>query len=116
MNAKVFERWFANTLISNIPKDRKFVIVMDNAKYHSRPVEKSPTMKMRKNVMISYMIKHHIEIPSLLPAKPALLQKILEANIPNKYVIDEMALDAGHSVLKLSLYYCVFNPVEMVRS
>ena len=35
MNAEVFEKWFANTLIPNLPKDRKVVIVMDNAKYHS---------------------------------------------------------------------------------
>ena len=27
-----------------------------------------------------------------------------------------MALDAGYSVLRLSPYLCVFNPVEMVRS
>ena len=35
MNAEVFEKWFANTLIPNLSKDRKVVIVMDNAKYHS---------------------------------------------------------------------------------
>ena len=46
MNAELFERWFVNTLIPNLPKDRKVAIVMDNAKYHSRLIEESPTMNM----------------------------------------------------------------------
>ena len=48
MNDEVFERWFANTLIPNLPKDRKVVIVMGNAKCYSKPVHKSPTMNVRK--------------------------------------------------------------------
>ena len=56
---------------------------------------------MRKHDMISYMIKHRIDIPLPLPFKPILLQKIREANIPKKYVVHEMALDAGYSVLRL---------------
>ena len=82
MNAEIFKRWFANTLITNLPKDRKVVFMMVNAKYHSRLVDKSPTMNMRKNDMISYMIEHRIEIPSPLTVKPVLLQKIHVANIP----------------------------------
>ena len=54
---------------------------MDEAKYHNRIIEKSPTRNMRKNDMISYMIKHRIEIPSPLPVKPVLLQKIREATL-----------------------------------
>ena len=60
------------------------------------------------------MTKHHIEIPSLLPVKPMLLEKIREANIPKKYVIDEMATAAGYSPLHLSSYHCAVNPTEMV--
>ena len=48
MNAEVFKRWFTNTMISNLPKDKKIVTVLDNAKYCSRLVEKFPTMNMRK--------------------------------------------------------------------
>ena len=60
------------------------------------------------------MTKHHIEIPSPLPVKPMLLEKIREANIPKKYVIDEMATAAGYSPLHLSSYHCAVNPTEMV--
>ena len=58
MNAEVFERQFANRFTPDLPKDRKVVIVMDNARYHSRLVEK-----------ISYLIKHRIEIPLPIPVK-----------------------------------------------
>ena len=34
--------------------------------------------------MISFMTKHHIEIPSPLQVKTVLLKKIREANIPKK--------------------------------
>ena len=53
MNTEVFERWIANTLIPNLPKDRKVVIVMNDAKYHSGLLEKSPTINVRKNDTIS---------------------------------------------------------------
>ena len=63
--------------------------------------------------MSSFVTKYHFEIPSLLPVKPVLLEKICETNILQKYVIDEMAIAAGYSVLCLPPYF-VFNPIEMV--
>ena len=67
MNAEVFERWFANRFTPDLPKDRKVVVVLDNAKYHSRLVEK-----------ISNLIKHRIEIPLPLPVKSLLLQNFVK--------------------------------------
>lgn len=49
-----------------------------------------------------------------LPVKPVLLEKIGEAIIPKRYVIDEMATGAGYSALCLAPYHWVFNPNEMV--
>ena len=37
------------------------------------------------------MIKQNIDIPNPIPAKPVLLEKIREKNIPEQYVIDSMA-------------------------
>ena len=67
MNAEVFERWFANRFTPDLPKERKVVIVMDNAKYHSRLVEK-----------ISYLIKHRIEKPLPFLVKSLLLQNFVK--------------------------------------
>ena len=88
---------------------------MDNAKYRSRFVEKSRTMNMKK-MILSYMMKHHIEIPLSLPVKPVLLQKICEANILKKYVVDEMTLDAGYSVLRLPPYHCVILANQLSKT
>ena len=49
--------------------------------------------------------------PPPLPFKPVLSQKIIEATTPKKYVVDEIAQDAGYSVLRLPPYRWVFNPV-----
>ena len=40
MNGKAFKDWFGNVLLPNLPKERNVVIVMDNAKYHSRLVKR----------------------------------------------------------------------------
>ena len=40
MNSEVSKSWFGNKLIPNIFKDRKMLIVLDNAKYHRRLMEK----------------------------------------------------------------------------
>ena len=48
LNRDVFEDRFENTLLKNLPQDRKVLMVMDNAKYHSRLSEKTPTINMKK--------------------------------------------------------------------
>ena len=114
MNGEVFEDWFKNTLLKNLPQDRQVLIVMDNAKYHSTLSEKTLTINMKENDMIPFTTKYNIKIPPQFPVKSVLLEKIHEANIPKKYLIDEMASAAGHSVLRLPPCYCAFNPIEMV--
>ena len=41
INSAVFEEWFKYQLLPNIPPN--CVIVMDNASYHSRQLEKIPS-------------------------------------------------------------------------
>ena len=118
MSEIVFEDWFKNTLTANLPKERKVVIVMDNAKYHCRFIEKAPTMNTKKDEMIAFMSKHDIEVPTPIPTKSVLLEKILMIfkNIEKQYVIDSMAEKAGYYVLRLPLYHCILNPIEMAWS
>ena len=54
MNGHVFEKWFENALLKNLPQIRKVLKMMDNAKHHSRLSKETPTMNMKKNDMISY--------------------------------------------------------------
>lgn len=91
MNRKVFQDWCENVLQPKLPKERNLVIAIDNAKYHSRLVERTPSINMKKDDLIKYMIKQNIDVPNTIPAKPVLLEKIREKNIPKQYVIDSMA-------------------------
>ena len=54
------------------------MILTDGAKYNNRLVQQSPTKSMRKNEMVSYMIKHCIGIPSPLLLKPVSIIKFME--------------------------------------
>ena len=76
--------------------ERRLVRVSKREKHEREPMFRKVDDFWRN--LISYMIKYHIEIISPLPVKPVLLQKICEANIPKKYVVDELALDARYSV------------------
>lgn len=62
------------------------------------------------------MKKHDIDISFPLPVKSTLLVKIREANIPKKYVNEQMTTAADYSAPHLSFYHCVFNQIEMVRN
>jgi len=46
MDSKIFEEWFEQRLIPNLPKNS--VIVMDNAPYHSRQACKIPCTSTKK--------------------------------------------------------------------
>ena len=68
---------------------------------------------MKKDKMIAFMSKHNIETLNMIPAKSVLLEKIIFKNIKKQYAIDSMSEKVGYSVLRLSPYRFILNPVEM---
>ena len=88
---------------------------MDNAKYHCRFIEKTPTMNIKKDEMIVFILNHDIEILNPIPKKSVILEKILIIfkNIEKQYVIDSMVEKGGYSVLRLPPYHCILSPIEM---
>ena len=114
MDSDVFETWFRHQLLPNL--HAKSVIVIDNASYHSRQLVKIPTMATKKDGMVTFMTTHNIVIPEPLPTKPVLLGCIKAANIQKVYAVDDMAKRAGHVVLRLPPYHCIFNAIEQVWS
>ena len=52
MSGIVFEDQLENTLTTNLPKERKVVVMMEYARYHSSFIEKAPTMNMKKDERI----------------------------------------------------------------
>ena len=115
MNGNVFERWFQERLLPNLPP--KSVIIMDNAKYHSRIHNKIPTMANLKQELVDFLKAKGVAVPEppeKVPTKMVLIEWIKCLNIKNEYIVDRMAVAAGHQVLRLPPYHCCFNAIEMV--
>lgn len=115
MNHEIFEKWFQNQLVPNLPEQS--VIVMDNAPYHSKQKEKIPTKSSRKNEILEYLRKRNIDVPDKATKK--ILLALLNEKVLDKsktYNCDEYAKAQGHTVLRLPPYYCVLNPIELVWS
>ena len=59
--------------------------------------------------MITFMSKHNIQIPNPFLAKSVLMDE-------KQYVINPLVEKAAYSVLELSPYHCILNPIEMARA
>lgn len=94
INIQVFEQWFENIL----PRlEENCVIVMDNASYHSRKIDKKPTSCMKKADIQSWLTKKNISFEEVM-VKAELLTLVKESCHKNQYVIDEMARDCNRTV------------------
>ncbi|XP_046677305.1 uncharacterized protein LOC124365374 [Homalodisca vitripennis] len=111
MNHKVFFKWFQDAVLPNLT--RPSLIVMDNAKYHSKVVDKPPNSSSRKDEIIEWLNNHDIQYEKAM-LKAELLE-IIQRNKPQtKYEVDEIAKKHGHRVLRLPPYHCHFNPIELI--
>ncbi|KAF0768218.1 Uncharacterized protein FWK35_00014617, partial [Aphis craccivora] len=111
MNAEVFQKWFIE-LLNNL--EEPSVIVMDNASYHSTLAENYPKSNWRKADVQKWLTEKNIEF-SPLETLPELHQKI-KALIPREkqYLLDQIALENGHEVIRLPPYHCQYNPIELI--
>lgn len=110
INGDKFHEWFESIL----PRlDPNSVIVMDNAPFHSVRTEKIPTSNTTKAEILSWLISKNVVIDRPM-YKPQLLAKVREIKGQYmSYVVDNMAKDAGHNVLRLPPYHCELNPIEL---
>ncbi|KAJ8933307.1 hypothetical protein NQ318_015301 [Aromia moschata] len=79
MTANLFEKWFSEQLLPNIPP--KSVIVMDNAPYHSRILNKIPNITTKKEDILKFMRNKNMNIPEKIPVKRKLFELIKEQKI-----------------------------------
>lgn len=112
MNGDTFKTWFENVLPKLNPNS---VIVMDNAPYHSVKLERIPTLSWRKQDIISWLKEKTISF-DVNSVKAELIQLVKSAQVTQKYVIDNIAKRAGHTIVRLPPYHCNFNPIELVWS
>lgn len=111
MNGESFENWFSNIL----PRiEENAVIVLDNAPYHSRRLEKIPTTSSNKLDIQNWLQSKNIHFEdSMLKVQLLALVKQQKAKY-EKYIIDELAASQNKTVLRLPPYHCELNPIELI--
>ncbi|XP_072383841.1 uncharacterized protein [Diabrotica undecimpunctata] len=112
MDGRSFEEWFQKTLLT---LEDKSVIVLDNAPYHSRKVERVPTTASKKAEIIDWLRSKNISFEDSL-LKVQLLAIVKEHKKRyDQYIVDEMAKRQNKIVLRLPPYHCELNPIELVE-
>jgi len=111
MNAELFQKWFAERLLPNIPPNS--LIVMDNASYHkARTVNSSPIISDTKDRIRKWLEDNGM--PCRCDCLKVELVKMLEKFAPTPtYVVDEIARKNGHEVLRTPPYHPELQPIEL---
>lgn len=110
MNNELFTRWFKEKLLPNIPDNS--LIVMDNASYHNiLSPHSAPTPTCSKKKIRAWLEKNNIACREdcLKAEMVEILKKIATAPI---YIIDEIANEHGHEVLRTPPYHPELQPIE----
>lgn len=111
MDFNKFKEWFL-TLLNNLSEPH--FIVMDNAPYHSVQKDKAPTTSNRKNEIITWLQNKGVEANNSMLKKELLrLVSIHKPRTP-KYILDEIAKEMGHTVIRLPPYHCHYNAIELI--
>ena len=110
MNHEMFTKWFTEKLIPNIPENS--LIIMDNAAYHNvLSPHSAPTPSCKKD-----RIKHWLGQNNIPVGEDCLKVEMVE--ILNKiapsptYILDEVAADYGHEILRTPPYHPELQPIE----
>ena len=114
MNSDVFESWLEKQLFPNLPQ--KCVLIIDNASYHSRQKVKVPTQATKKAEILEFMMKKNILIPSHVPTRPVLSERIKLFQVEKEYFVDNLIRRHSHEVLRLPPHHCVLNTTELAWS
>ena len=111
MNAEIFKNWFKN-LLENVAENS--TIVMDNAPYHSAEQDEHPTILWSKTELREWLSKHNVKWSHEMLKAELLQLSDLHKSRFQKYELDEMARERGHTVIRLPPYHCQYNPIEFI--
>ncbi|XP_050516194.1 uncharacterized protein LOC126891059 [Diabrotica virgifera virgifera] len=114
MDGDIFESWLKKDLLPRLQEPS--MIVLDNASYHSRQINKWPTQSWKKDELVEWLRSKGIVFPP--NSSKTILLDITKAlpRPPKHYAVDQLINKAGHEVLRLPPYHCHFNAIEMVLS
>jgi len=111
MTSEIFTKWFNEKLLPNIPPHS--LIIMDNAAYHNVLAEYScPNSTCSKTRIVKWLEKNKIACnPDCL--KIELLETLNKFASEPTYVIDELAKQGGHEVIRTPPYHPELQPIEI---
>ncbi|XP_046971055.1 uncharacterized protein LOC124538094 [Vanessa cardui] len=114
MNYENYEKWFRTQLIPNLPP--KSVVVVDNASYHNKQYDLTPTSNSKKVDMQAWLSEKGIPHDNNM-LKPRLYQLIKTHKEQYKtFSIDKILAEYNHNILRLPPYHPDLNPIEMAWS
>ena len=110
MNQGIFTKWFREKLLPNIPDNS--LIIMDNASYHNvlSPVS-APTPSCKKEKIRSWLDRSGIPVKDDC-LKAELVQILTKVGPQPTYVLDEIAGEQGHEILRTPPYHPELQPIE----
>ena len=112
MDYKNFSKWFQEQLLPNIPKNS--LIFMDNAKYHNLYVEDAfPTPQSLKVELQKWLKSYHPSEYDDDMLKPELYKKCRALCPKPKYILDTIAKNAGHTIIRTPQYHPELQPIEI---
>ena len=111
MDGESSKCYFEKSICQNILKHS--VIVIDNAPYHSKNTENYPTSKWRKQQFVDWLTEKNITFPDkAFRADLWTLVKSEREKFPDK-VMETVANEYGHEILRLPSYHCELNLIEL---
>lgn len=115
MTSIIFMEWVKNQLLPALNNlGAKCAVVMDNAPYHSKQIEKAPSFCTKKNDMKKWLTEHNIQFEPTLNKKSLWeIIRYYKPQIEKSFEIDKLIRDHGHTVLRLPPYNCQYNPIEL---
>ncbi len=110
MNANLFQKWFKEKLLPNIPNNS--IIVMDNAAYHNELAPNSPpTPSCTKNVIKKWLEENGIPCSNDC-LKVELVEILKRIHAEPTFMLDVIAEESGHEIVRTPPYHPELQPIE----
>ena len=110
MNWDNFSKWFQEKLLKNIPENS--LIIMDNAPYHNVLVEEAFPKKSHSIKRLREWLSNN-EIPWTKDMlKSELFDLCSRFAVKPEFLIDRIAREKGHSILRTPPYHPELQPIE----
>ncbi|RCN50393.1 hypothetical protein ANCCAN_03621 [Ancylostoma caninum] len=124
MDHLLFEAWLRDSIPHMVSwaNGRQVTVVMDNAAYHSRQLEKVPSRSSTKAQITEFLRSKGIEVAEESPKADLIaeLDHYVESRgglaRVRKYAVEEICDGLGVNLIRLPPFHPFFNPIELCWS